>query len=461
MLQIHNSLTGQKEEFKPITPGKVGLYVCGVTVYDYCHIGHARAYVAFDVMYRHLRNKGYKVTYVRNVTDIDDKIIQRAKENNEHWRDLTIRFTQAMYQDFDLLGLLPPDIEPKATEYIPQIINMVKMLIEKDMAYIATNGDIYYQVRKFPGYGELSKRALDQLSAGARVEVNEAKKDPLDFVLWKMAKPEEPSWESPWGLGRPGWHIECSAMSTDCLGEHFDIHGGGQDLLFPHHENERAQSEAATGKKFVNVWVHNGFVNIDEEKMSKSKNNFFTIRQVLAEYDPEVVRYFLMASHYRSPINYTTENLNQARAALSRLYLSLRGLHISSIAPEKNAYITRFEEAMDDDFNSPEALAILFELSKEINRLKDIDSLQADELAATLHYLAGHLGLLQRDPELFLQGVEHDSEMDKKEIERYIALRAQAKERKDWAEADRLRDDLLARGIVAEDSPAGTTWRRI
>jgi len=461
MLQIYNSFTKQKEPFKSLFPNEVRMYVCGITVYDYCHIGHARSCVAFDIIHRHFLSKDYKVSFIRNITDIDDKIINRAKENQEDWRHLAERFIRAMHEDFALLGVLPPTEEPKATEYIPHIIGMIEKLLKKEFAYIGSNGDVFYDVRKFATYGQLSNRTLDQLQAGARVEINTDKDDPLDFVLWKRAKPDEPSWDSPWGAGRPGWHIECSAMSTNCLGNHFDIHGGGQDLLFPHHENERAQSEAATGEKFVNIWAHNGFVNIDEEKMSKSKNNFFTIRQVLAEYDPEVVRYFLLASHYRSSLNYSLENLNQARSALERLYLSLRGSHITIMpSTQKTDYQARFDAAMDDDFNTPEALAVIFDLSKEINRMKEIDSLQAEELAAVMRHLAGRLGLLERDPEAFLQGIEEDFEIEKQEIERLIAQRLEAKKCKEWIKADNVRDELLKRGIVLEDTASGTNWRR-
>jgi cysteinyl-tRNA synthetase len=459
MLQVYNTLTRRKEEFKPRQPNKVGMYVCGVTVYDYCHIGHARTYIAFDVIYRHLRSHGYEVTYVRNITDIDDKIINRAKERGETCHELTEYFTEAMQEDFGALRITEPTLEPRATTHIKHIIAMVEKLLHEGYAYLGHNGDIYFEVKKFKTYGELSNRTLSQLQAGARVQINEDKHDPLDFVLWKRAKPDEPFWESPWGPGRPGWHIECSAMSTECLGDHFDIHGGGSDLLFPHHENELAQSEAATHEKFVNYWLHTGFVNVENEKMSKSKNNFFTIREVLADFDAEVIRYFLLASHYRSPIHYTLDNLVQARAALTRLYLSLRGSHASGIVPAENDYIKRFDEAMDDDFNTAEAIAILFELSKEINRMKE-NNQQSDELCDTLRHLGDRLGILHRNPDVFLQGVQDDFDHEKNDIENLVRAREKARAEKDWKESDRIRDELAKRGIVLEDTVGGTIWRR-
>ena len=405
MLYVHNNLTRQKEPFRPINPQNVRMYVCGMTVYDYCHIGHARVLVVFDVIYRYLR-KLYgeqHVTYIRNITDIDDKIIARANENRESFQDLTERFITAMHEDADLLGVMRPNEEPRATVHMDEIIAMIQALVERGHAYAADNGDVYYDVSSFADYGRLSGKQLDDLRAGARVEVDEAKADPLDFVLWKAAKPEEPSWDSPWGKGRPGWHIECSAMSTHCLGNHFDIHGGGLDLQFPHHENEIAQSCAATGEAFVNVWLHNGFVRVDDEKMSKSLGNFFTIREVLEQYAPEVVRYFILTSHYRSPLNYSDKHLDNAKSALTTLYTALRGLAGSAVEVG-NAFNSRFETAMRDEFNTPEAIAVLFDLAKEINRQREADPEQATQLAAQLRQLGSLLGLLQDDPEAFLQG---------------------------------------------------------
>ncbi|MEE9160625.1 MAG: cysteine--tRNA ligase, partial [Gammaproteobacteria bacterium] len=398
MLRIFNSLTGKKQEFKPIEPGKVRMYVCGMTVYDFCHIGHARVMVVFDMVSQYMRSIGLDVTYVRNITDIDDKIINRANENGEDISDLTARFISAMNEDAASLGVKSPDAEPKATEHMSQIISMIEKLIENKYAYAADNGDVFYDVSAFSDYGKLSGKKIDELRAGERVEVQEAKDDPLDFVLWKASKPNEPDWASPWGPGRPGWHIECSAMSTHCLGDHFDIHGGGQDLQFPHHENEIAQSEGATGKPFVNLWMHNGFVRVDEEKMSKSLNNFFTVREVLKKYKPEEIRFFILASHYRSPLNYSLNNLDEARAALKGLYTSLRGINIQDEVDA--AYLTRFNQVMDDDFNTPKAIALLHELAREINRIKDSDSAktQAEKVtkhASTLKTLAGILGLLE------------------------------------------------------------------
>ncbi len=461
MLQIYNNLTRQKETFTPIEAGKVGMYVCGMTVYDYCHIGHARVLVAFDLVARYLRYSGYEVTYVRNITDIDDKIIKRANENGEGIGSLTERFIEAMHDDAAALGVMPPDLEPRATTSMTQIIDMIKTLVAKGYAYAPGNGDVYYDVSKFEHYGQLAAKKLEDLRAGERVAVDGAKDDPLDFVLWKAAKPGEPSWASPWGEGRPGWHIECSAMSIDCLGNHFDIHGGGLDLQFPHHENEIAQSEGATGCKFVNVWMHNGFVQINEEKMSKSLGNFFTLREVMKEYQPEVIRYFILASHYRSPLNYSDQNLDSARSALERFYTALRGVDTASEA-KMESYERRFTQAMDDDFNTPEALAILFELVSALNSAKaDGQDEEAEKLAAVLKRLAGVLGLLQDDPEHFLKGgvAAVDGPSDE-EIDALIQQRLDARQNKDWAEADRLRDELQAMGIVLEDSAGGTTWRR-
>ncbi len=400
MLKIYNTLTRKKEEFQPRVPGKVGMYVCGMTVYDYCHIGHARVMVVFDTVARYLRHSGYALTYVRNITDIDDKIIQRAHENGEEFGKLTERFIDAMHEDERALGVLPPDLEPRATQSIPGIIAMIEALISKELAYVGSNGDVFYSVDKFKNYGQLSGKNLDDLQAGERVDVDLAKRNPMDFVLWKMAKANEPAWQSPWGLGRPGWHIECSAMSTCCLGNHFDIHGGGMDLQFPHHENEIAQSEGATGEKYVNLWMHNGFVRINEEKMSKSLGNFFTVREVLQRYRPEIIRFFILSSHYRSPLNYSDEQLNDAGAALTRLYTALRGVKTADGAAVDDAYKARFEQAMDDDFNTPVTLSVLFDSARELNKVKEADQEKAGILAATLKYLGGLLGILQDDPML-------------------------------------------------------------
>jgi cysteinyl-tRNA synthetase len=459
MLKIYNTLTGSKDAFRPIEPGKVRIYVCGMTVYDYCHLGHARVMVIFDMVTRYLRARGFDVTYVRNITDIDDKIINRAAGNNESIESLTGRFIKAMNEDADALAILRPDEEPRATKYIDEIIAMIEKLIDNGYAYVAENGDVFYDVSKFKPYGRLSGKKIDELRAGARVDVSEAKDDPLDFVLWKAAKQGEPSWESPWGPGRPGWHIECSAMSTRCLGDHFDIHGGGQDLQFPHHENEIAQSTGATGKPFVNVWMHNGFVRIDEEKMSKSLGNFFTIRELLKQYPPEVVRYFILSSHYRSPLNYTEEHINAARASLVRLYTSLRGISAEAGAVEER-YVEQFYKVMDDDFNTPEAVSLLHDIAHEINRVRDAEPEQATRLASTLRHLGGILGILQDSPEKFLQSGEEGSGYSADDIEVLIKERARAKQDKDFKEADRIRDMLAAQGIVLEDGPRGTTWRR-
>jgi cysteinyl-tRNA synthetase len=462
MLKLYNSLSRTKETFVPIEPGKVRMYVCGMTVYDYCHLGHARVLVVFDVIVRHLRSLGYEVTYVRNITDIDDKIIARAQENNESISALTERFIRAMHEDADALGVLRPDAEPRATESMDNILGMIRSLLKRGYAYQGDNGDVFYAVGKFEGYGQLSGKRVDELRSGARVDVEDAKRDPLDFVLWKAAKPGEPSWPSEWGPGRPGWHIECSAMSTECLGAHFDIHGGGMDLQFPHHENEIAQSEAATGEHFVNYWIHNGFVQVDEEKMSKSLGNFFTVREILRRYQPEEVRYFILSSHYRSPLNYSDDNLNKARGALQRLYTALRDTAPADNAAPDSAYEQRFQAAMDDDFNTPEALAVLFELTRAINRSREQDVAEAARLAATLRVLSGRLGILQADPEFYLRGEQggEDSGPDDAAIDALVAQRDQARVDRNWTEADRIRDQLTALGVVLEDAPGGTLWRR-
>jgi len=460
VLEIYNTLTGTKAEFTPIDPNNIRLYVCGMTVYDLCHLGHARVLVVFDVVNRYLRHVygEDKVTYVRNITDIDDKIIQRANENGEPFDNLTTRFIDEMNQDADALAVRRPDQEPRATAHMQQIIDMVATLIEKGAAYAADNGDVYYSVNSFAEYGALSKKQLEDLQAGARVEVNQVKRDPLDFVLWKSVKPDEPSWDSPWGKGRPGWHIECSAMSTHCLGNHFDIHGGGMDLQFPHHENEIAQSEAATGSKFVNVWMHNGFVRIDDEKMSKSLGNFFTVREILAQYKPEVVRYFVTGSHYRSPLNYSDKQLDMARSALDAFYTSLRDLEPTSSVTETE-YSTRFYTAMDDDFNTAGALAVLSDCRHAINKAKSVNDISgANLLAGELKKLADLLGILQASPEEWFAG-SSDAD-DAAEIDAMVAARDAARDSKDWAEADRLRDELTAMGITLEDSEGKTRWRR-
>ncbi|MCB4788755.1 MULTISPECIES: cysteine--tRNA ligase [unclassified Delftia] len=453
-LRIYNTLSRALEAFSPIEPGHVRMYVCGMTVYDLCHLGHARSMVAFDVVQRWLRASGHRVTYVRNITDIDDKIIRRAVENGETIRSLTDRMIDALHQDADALGIERPTHEPRATEYVPQMLSMIGRLQDKGLAYQGTDGDVNFAVRKFPGYGKLSGKSLDELQAGERVAVQDGKQDPLDFVLWKSAKPAEPEevkWASPWGVGRPGWHIECSAMGCEMLGESFDIHGGGADLQFPHHENEIAQSEGATGKPFSQVWMHNGFINVDNEKMSKSLGNFFTIRDVLKEYDAETVRFFVVRSHYRSPLNYSDVHLNDARGALKRLYTALSLVAPAEVAIDWNhPAAARFKAAMDEDFGTPEAVAVLFELAAEVNRSKSA------ETAGLLKALAGCLGLLQGDPQAFLQA--GTSEMDAGAIEAQIAARAAAKAAKDWVEADRIRKALLEQGIVLKDSPAGTTW---
>jgi cysteinyl-tRNA synthetase len=455
MLKIYNSLAREKQTFAPIVAGKVSMYVCGMTVYDYCHLGHARVMVVFDMVNRWLRTSGYEVTYVRNITDIDDKIIKRAQENGESIQALTTRFINAMDEDAAKLGVMRPDLEPKATEHINGMLDMITALIEKGFAYPADNGDVFYSVSSFAGYGKLSGKSLEDLRAGERVEIDQYKRDPMDFVLWKAAKPGEPSWDSPWGKGRPGWHIECSAMGACHLGPHFDIHGGGQDLQFPHHENEIAQSEAANGCTFVNYWMHNGFIRVDDEKMSKSLGNFFTIREVLEKYDPEVVRFFILRAQYRSPLNYSDHHLDDARQALTRLYTALRGLSLPAMTIDwQQPQAARFKAAMDDDFNTSEAFAVLFELATEVNRTASL----AD--ASLLKALAGLLGLLERDPETFLQGGESAQGRSADEIEQFIELRLQARQAKNFAEADRIRKQLADEGILLEDTPQGTSWRR-
>lgn len=471
MLKIYNTLAREKQVFKPIIDGKVSMYVCGMTVYDYCHLGHARVMVVFDMVSRWLRASGYKVNYVRNITDIDDKIIKRAYENHETIAQLTQRFIEAMNEDAAKLGVIRPDIEPKATDFVEGMINMIATLIEKGFAYAANNGDVFYSVNHFDGYGKLSGKSLEDLRAGERVEVDMHKKDPMDFVLWKSVKPNEPSWDSPWGKGRPGWHIECSAMSSHHLGERFDIHGGGQDLQFPHHENEIAQSEAAhshDGKlcQMVNYWMHNGFVRVDDEKMSKSLGNFFTIRTVLERYDAEVVRFFILRAHYRSPLNYSDQHLDDAKLALTRLYTALRAYDVVDTKIDwQDSQARRFKQAMDDDFNTPEAMAVLFDLANEVNKTKSLES------ASLLKNLGGVLGLLQRDASEFLQGTvqapsiqaegkELAEMLDSRMIDSKILERIEAKKTKNFAEADRIRKELADAGIVLEDTPLGTTWRR-
>lgn len=461
MLTLFNTLSRQKEVFHPITPNQVRMYVCGMTVYDYCHLGHARVMVVFDMVARWLRAAGYQVTYVRNITDIDDKIIKRALENQESIHDLTARFIQAMNEDADALGVLRPDHEPKATEFVGQMHQLIAALIEKGLAYSAPNGDVYYAVRKFAGYGKLSGKSLEDLRAGERVDVDPNKQDPLDFVLWKAAKADEPSeakWASPWGEGRPGWHIECSAMSCHHLGDHFDIHGGGADLQFPHHENEIAQSEGAHGHAYVNYWMHNGFIRVDNEKMSKSLGNFFTIREVLEKFDAEVVRFFILRAHYRSQLNYSDAHLEDAKGALTRLYTALKPFAVADLTAEidwQQPYAQRFQAAMNDDFNTVEAMAVLFELAGEVNRTGSA------ALASVLRALAGVLGLLQREPLAFLQGGQEAGDWDAERVEAAIVARREARTAKNWAESDRIRDELLAAGILLEDGPQGTTWRRV
>ncbi len=471
MLKIYNTLSRDKQTFTPIEPYKVRMYVCGMTVYDFCHLGHARVMVVFDMVTRWFRASDYAVTYVRNITDIDDKIIKRANENNETIDVLTQRFIDAMDEDSAKLGIIRPDIEPRATQYIDGMINMISALIEKGHAYHAANGDVFYSVRSFNDYGKLSGKSLDDLRAGERVEVDSFKKDPMDFVLWKSVKPNEPNWDSPWGKGRPGWHIECSVMSAEHLGAHFDIHGGGQDLQFPHHENEIAQSEATHSCQMANYWMHNGFVRVDDEKMSKSLGNFFTIREVLSQYDAEVVRFFILRAHYRSPLNYSDKHLDDAKLALTRLYTALRGYEVAeSEINWQHPQAARFKTAMDDDFNTPEAMAVLFDLANEVNKTKSI------EIASLLKNLATVVGLLQRDPNAFLQGevttintnvgiaeasgFKAEISSITTDVDSLIQARLDAKKSKNFAEADRIRKQLADAGIILEDTPQGTTWRR-
>ncbi|MGM0629908.1 MAG: cysteine--tRNA ligase [Pseudomonadota bacterium] len=456
-LTVFNTLTRKKQSFEPIKPGHVGIYVCGVTTYDYCHIGHARTYVAFDIVVRYLRKLGYDVKYVRNITDLDDKIIKRAAEKGEDFHQVTERFIGEMHKDFDALNLVRPDIEPRVTSHMDEIIQMIERLIENGNAYEAGNGDVLFDVSTFNDYGKLSRQDLEQLQAGARVDVDSAKQDPLDFVLWKAAKAGEPSWSSPWGEGRPGWHIECSAMNKKHLGTTFDIHGGGSDLAFPHHENEIAQSCCANHSEYVKYWMHSGMVQVDNEKMSKSLGNFFTIRSVLEQYDAETVRYFLLSSHYRSQLNYTQENLDQAHSALERLYTSLRDITPQTADEElRSKYWQSFQQAMDDDLNAPEAMSVLFEVAREINRNRESAPDTAAQLAHVLIELAEVMGLLQQSPEEFLQGDDDDVA----KIEALIAKRNQARADKDWAAADEARDELTNMGIVLEDGAEGTRWRR-
>ena len=452
MLKLYNTLTRNKQDFKPIQPNQVKMYVCGMTVYDFCHLGHARVMVVFDMVARWLRASGYQVTYVRNITDIDDKIIKRANENHETIQSLTQRFIIAMDEDSAKLGILRPDLEPRATEHVQGMLDMIGKLIDKGFAYQAQNGDVFYKVRSFNDYGKLSGKSLEDLRAGERVEVDSFKQDPLDFVLWKSVKPGEPYWESPWGNGRPGWHIECSVMSAAHLGQHFDIHGGGQDLQFPHHENEIAQSEATHDCTMANYWMHNGFVRVDDEKMSKSLGNFFTIREVLEKYDPEVVRFFILRAHYRSPLNYSDKHLDDAKASLTRLYTALRGIAADACEIDwQQPQAAKFQAAMNDDFNTPEAIAVLFELANDLNKDKSAAT------AALLKQLAAIIGLLQRDPESFMQGDAANSDLD---IEGLISARIAAKAAKNYAEADRIRKELADAGVILEDTPQGTTWRR-
>ena len=468
-LSIYNTLSRSKEIFKPIVAGQVRMYVCGMTVYDFCHLGHARVMIVFDMVTRWLRASGYQVSYVRNITDIDDKIIKRALENKEPIAVLTQRFIDAMHEDAKILGLLPPDHEPRATQYIAQMQGMIGRLIDQQMAYQAEDGDVNYAVRQFPSYGKLSGKSIDELNAGERVAIGSGKRDPLDFVLWKSAKADEPSdtrWSSPWGEGRPGWHIECSAMSCELLGQHFDIHGGGADLQFPHHENEIAQSEGAlygsrpVTNPFVNYWMHNGHIRVNQEKMSKSLGNFFLIRDVLQQFDPEVVRFFMLRAHYRSPINYSDSQLEEARTGLVRLYTAINTneQHASKNAEPVAQWVKRFGDAMNDDFNTPEAIASLFDLASEINRASDANTKQ--ELSQTLKYLAGLIGLLQRSPNEFLQSGTPHTGMSPAQIEEQIAARHAAKLTKNFKEADAIRERLLNDGVVLEDKPSGTVWRR-
>jgi cysteinyl-tRNA synthetase len=459
MLQLHNTLSNSKVPFIPIEEGKIRLYVCGMTVYDYCHIGHARVMVSFDVITRYLRHAGYQVEYVRNITDVDDKIIKRAAENGEYCDQLTERFIAAMHEDERALNVLRPSQEPRATAHIPAIIDMVQNLIDKNYAYAASNGDVYYRVDQFETYGALSNRKLEDMRAGARVDINDIKENPFDFVLWKAAKDGEVSWASPWGEGRPGWHIECSAMAKCCLGNHFDIHGGGPDLPFPHHENEIAQSEAANGETFVNYWLHAGAVRVNKEKMSKSLGNFFTIREVLAKFPAETVRYLLTASHYRSQIDYAEDALVEAQSALDRLYTAMDQLELSDV-PLDGSYLDRFNAAMDDDFNTREAISVLFEMAREVNRLKRDANPQASVLASQMRSLGNILGLLELDPHTHLQGEAGEGDLADADIDVLVTQRNQAKTDRDFALSDQIRDQLKDAGVVLEDSKEGTRWKR-
>ncbi len=461
MVAIYNSFTRQKELFTPIEPNKIRMYVCGMTVYDFCHIGHARVMVIFDMVSRYLRSIGFDVLYIRNITDIDDKIIERAKSNSESITDLTNRFIEEMNKDASALGVLPPDSEPKATEHMTEIIEMISQLIKKKHAYLAGNGDVYFNVGSFNDYGKLSGKNIEELRAGERVEVQKEKNDPLDFVLWKSAKKGEPSWSSPWGDGRPGWHIECSAMSIHCLGSHFDIHGGGQDLQFPHHENEIAQSVCSTGGKFANIWMHNGFVRVDEEKMSKSLGNFFTIKEVLKKYQPEVVRFFILSSHYRSPLNYSVENLDEAKSSLTRLYTALKEFNSDNVSADQD-YTNQFNSYMDDDFNTPKAISLLHEIARKINRNEDKTHEESKRLASTLKKLGAVLGLLESEPQDFLKGKSNENKenVDTDYINELIRHRNIARDKKDFEKADKLREQLAELDVTLEDTEDSTDWRR-
>ena len=461
MVAIYNSFTRQKELFIPIEPNKIRMYVCGMTVYDFCHIGHARVMVIFDMVSRYLRSIGFDVLYIRNITDIDDKIIERAKSNSESITDLTNRFIEEMNKDASALGVLPPDSEPKATEHMTEIIEMISQLIKKKHAYLAGNGDVYFNVGSFNDYGKLSGKNIEELRAGERVEVQKEKNDPLDFVLWKSGKKGEPSWSSPWGDGRPGWHIECSAMSIHCLGSHFDIHGGGQDLQFPHHENEIAQSVCSTGGKFANIWMHNGFVRVDEEKMSKSLGNFFTIKEVLKKYQPEVVRFFILSSHYRSPLNYSVENLDEAKSSLTRLYTALKEFNSDNVSADQD-YTNQFNSYMDDDFNTPKAISLLHEIARKINRNEDKTHEEPKRLASTLKKLGAVLGLLESEPQDFLKGKSNENKenADTDYINELIRQRNIARDKKDFEKADKIREQLAELDVTLEDTEGSTDWRR-
>lgn len=460
-IRIYNSMTRKIEVLTPVRPGRIGIYVCGVTVYDDCHLGHARMLLTFDVVVRYLRYRGYRVNYVRNITDIDDKIIRRAAENRESTASLTERYIARLKEDEQALGIVSPNSEPRATSSMPAIITMIARLIERDYAYKADNGDVYYRVSRFTRYGRLSGRRVNELRAGVRIEVEAGKEDPLDFALWKAARVGEPSWSAPWGQGRPGWHIECSAMSTEALGDHFDIHGGGLDLKFPHHENEIAQTEAATGQPFANVWMHNGFVEVEQEKMAKSLGNFVTIRDLLALYPGETLRFFILSSHYRSPLAYSVSRLGEAHSALSRLYLALNKLPVvgDDHGEGLEEYRSRFHAAMDEDFNTPEALAVLFEITHEINRIRASDPHRAAALARILKELAAPLGILQSAPDQYLRNTV-DTDLTVEDIELRIAERTLARKVRDFGKADRIRDELAESGVILEDSANGTTWRR-